>query len=268
MASNAPQPPAPMAPPPAQPAPGAPQKKGTSPLIWILAGCGGLIVIAGIVFAIVAYWGVHKLKGVAESAKKNPAVFAAKLAVMANPELEIVASDDDAGTVTIRNKKTGEQITMNAQDIKQGRLKFKNEKGEEVTFEGSGEQGNEGLRIKSDKGTVTFGNAKGEKAPAWVPVYPGSRSLASASEKTAERTSGSLTFQVSDASDKVLAYYERELKSSGFTVEVTVTTGTIRVGSLSAKADSGRRTVNVIVTPTGAASQVAVQYALTGSGQE
>ena len=59
----------------------------------------------------------------------------------ANPDLEVVSSDDESGTVTIRNKKTGEEITMNAADIKNGRLRFKNEKGEEVTFEGSGEKG-------------------------------------------------------------------------------------------------------------------------------
>jgi len=58
MASSTP----PMAPPPAQPAAGAPApKKGTSPLVWILAGCGGLIVIAmlvvGLVFVAVAVGG-------------------------------------------------------------------------------------------------------------------------------------------------------------------------------------------------------------------
>ena len=74
MASSTP----PMAPPPAQPAAGAPApKKGTSPLVWILAGCGGLIVIVGIIFAVLAYWGVHKVKGYAETARKNPAVAAA-----------------------------------------------------------------------------------------------------------------------------------------------------------------------------------------------
>jgi len=255
MASNTPQPPVPPAP--------VPQKK-TSPLVWILAGCGGLMVLVGIVVAVLFYWGAHKLKGYAESAKKNPAVFAAKLAVMANPDLEVVSSDDEAGTVTIRNKKTGEELTMNAQDIKQGRLKFKNEKGEEVTFEGSGQQGKEGFRIKSNKGTLAFGNAEGVKAPAWVPAYPSGKAVASASEQTAEGVTGHLSFQTTDSADKVLAYYERELKASGFSVERTSMQGMARFANLNAKADGGRRTVNVIVTPVGEAMQIAVQY--TGPG--
>ena len=256
MAASTPQPPAPTAP--------APQKK-TSPLVWILVGCGGLMVIGAIIAAVVIYWGAHKLRGVAESVKKNPAVFAAKLAVMANKDLEVVSSDDDAGTVTIRNKKTGEEITMNAQDIKQGRLKFKNEKGEEVTFEGSGQPGKEGLRIKSIKGSMTFGNAEGEKAPTWVPMYPGGTTLASASQKTAESTTGHISFQTTDSTDKILSFYERELKAGGFAVERTAVQGMVRLANLNAKADGGKRTVNVIVTPVGEASQVAVQYTGPGS---
>ncbi len=190
MATNTPQPPAPVAPPPAQPAAPAPQKKGTSPLVWILGGCGGLLVLAAIAFAVVAYWGVHKIKGYAESAKKNPAVFAAKLAVAANPDLEVVSSDDESGTVTIRNKKTGEEITMNAADIKNGRLKFKNEKGEEVTFEGSGEKGKEGFRIKSNKGSMAFGGVEAEKMPPWVPTYPGAKVMASTKREDRGRFHG------------------------------------------------------------------------------
>jgi len=256
MAASTPQPPAPTAP--------APQKK-TSPLVWILVGCGGLMVIGAIIAAVVIYWGAHKLRGVAESVKKNPAVFAAKLAVMANKDLEVVSSDDDAGTVTIRNKKTGEEITMNAQDIKQGRLKFKNEKGEEVTFEGSGEHGKEGLRIKSNKGSMTFGAGTAEKAPSWVPVYPGGNALASAAEKSATGVAGHLSFQTADSADKVMSFYERELKAEGFSVERTSMQGVVHLANLNAKADGGRRTVNVIVTPVGDASQVAVQYTGPGS---
>ena len=262
MASNTPQPPAPTA--PAQPVAPAPQKKGTSPLVWILAGCGGLIVIVGIIFAVFLYWGAHKIKGYAASAKKNPAVFAAKLAVMANPDLEVVSSDDEAGTVTIRNKKTGEELTMNAQDIKQGRLKFKNEKGEEVTFEGSGQPGQEGFRIKSNKGSMTFGTGAVEKTPSWVPIYPGGRAMASATEKTAAGVTGHLSFQTTDSTDQVLSFFERELKASGFTVERTSMKGMVRLANLNAKADGGKRTVNVIVTPVGEMSQIAVQY--TGPG--
>ncbi len=262
MASNPTQPPAQ---PPVQPVAQAPQKKGISPLIWILGGCGGLLVIVAIVFAVAGYWGVHKLKGYAESAKKNPAVFAAKLAVAANPDLEVVSSDDEDGTVTIRNKKTGEEITMNAADIKNGRLKFKNEKGEEVTFEGSGEKGKEGIRIKSNKGTMSFGDTEAVVMPEWVPMYPGAKVMASTKQETDDGFTGTYSFQTPDAATEVLARFERDLSGAGFTVE-RQSAGS--VGTVHGKADGGARTVAATVIPIGNITQVTVEYAATGGAKE
>jgi len=258
MASSTP----PIAPPPATPAP----KKGTSPLVWILAGCGGLIVIAGIVFAVLTYWGYNKAKSYVETAKKNPALAAAKIAVAVNPDLEIVTEDDEAGTLTIRNKKTGEEITMNAEDIKEGRLKFKNEKGEEVTFEGSGETGKEGFRIKTDKGTMAFGNVAGEAPPSWVPSYPGAKVMASSREKTDEGFTGTYSFQTADSADAVLAYYEKELRNAGFDVERTSTGEMSGLGTINARGGEGKHTVNVVVTSVADMTQVMVHYATTDGG--
>jgi uncharacterized protein YneF (UPF0154 family) len=257
MASSTP----PMAPPPAQPVPGAPvPKKGTSPLIWILAGCGGLIVIAILVLLVGGYFVAHKVKGYADMAKKNPAMAAAKLMVSVNPDLEIVSEDDDKGTITVRDKKTGEEITMNAEDIKQGRLKFKNKKGEEVTFEGSGESGKEGFKIKTDKGTMAFGNAQGEAPPSWVPAYPSAKAIASTRESTDEGFTGTYSFQTSDSGGAVLAFFEKELKKAGFSVERTSTGQMSGLGTINARGKDGKHTVNVVVTSVTDETQVMVQY--------
>jgi uncharacterized protein YneF (UPF0154 family) len=256
MASSTP----PMAPPP-QPAPGAPApKKGTSPLIWILAGCGGLIVIAILVLLVGGYFVAHKVKGYADIAKKNPAMAAAKLMVSVNPDLEIVSEDDDKGTITVRDKKTGEEITMNAEDIKEGRLKFKNKKGEEVTFEGSGESGKEGFKIKTDKGSMTFGSGPGEAPPAWVPSYPGAKAMASSRESTEEGFTGTYSFQTSDSGEAVLTYFGQELKKGGFKVERTSTGQMTGLGTINARGAQDR-TVNVVVTRLADTTQVMVQYA-------
>ena len=254
MATNVP-PSAPVAQPPAAP-------KKTSPLVWIVAGCGGIIVIGTVLFAVAGYWGVHKLKGFAESAKKNPAVFAAKLAVAANPELEIVSSDDAAGTVTIRNKKTGEEITMNAADIKNGRLKFSNEKGEEVTFQGNGEKGKEGLKISSKTGSLTVGG-EGEALPVWVPPYPGAKTTASMREKTEDGFKGTLAFSTADPPAKVLERYEAALKGAGLVAEQTG-----GAGSLKAATADGARTVEVVAMAVGGQTQVTVAYQGKGAGAE
>jgi len=261
MASTTPQPP--VAPPPAAPAaPQAPVKKSSSPLIWVLAGCGGLILLGAVVLMVGGYFVAHKAKGFLNVAQKNPAMAVAKLAVAANPDLEIVSEDDDRGVITIRNRKTGEELTMNAEDIKAGKLKFKNEKGEEVTFEGHGEGDKGQFSIKSNKGEMSFGSGKAEPLPSWVPSYPGSTPTTSLSKSGAEGLYGSYSFRTSDDGGKVLDFYETDLKGSGFTVERTNVSAAI--GNLAAKRDGGKREVNVTVAPGAGATTVTVQYATSG----
>jgi hypothetical protein len=260
MATNVPQPPAVS---PQVPAP--PGKKGSNTLVWILAGCGGILVLGAIITAILISWGAHKVRGFAESAKRNPALAVAKTMVAFNSDLEIVAEDDNAGTLTVRNKKTGEQITMNAEDIKKGRLKFTNKKGEEVTFEGSGESGKEGFSVKSKDGTMAFGNASAQARPSWVPSYPGAKPMASVSKTSAEGIYGSYSFQTGDSAARILDHFEGALNDDGFSVEKTnVEGGAMAVSSLHAKRDDGKRVVNVTVIPVAGTSQVTVQYTTSG----
>ncbi len=252
----------PVTPQPAQPAGAPAPKKGTSPLVWILAGCGGIVVIVLCVILIGGYFVAHKAKGYMDLAKKNPAMAAAKLAVSLNPELEIVSEDDANSTLTIRNKKTGEELTMNAEDIKQGRLKFKNEKGEEVTFEGSTEKGKEGFRVKTDKGTLSVGGAESEQPPEWVPSYPDTKVLASSREKGQEGLKGTFSFQTSDAAADVLSLYEKRLKDGGFSVERA---GMGSMSNLSAKSNDGKRKVSVVVLAVSkGGTNVTVEYEETG----
>jgi uncharacterized protein YneF (UPF0154 family) len=247
--------------PPVTPPPAPPAKKGTSPLVWILAGCGGLVVIALLVILVGGYFVAHKVKGYADMAKKNPAMAAAKLAVSFNPDLEIVSEDDDKGTLTIRDKKTGEEITMNAEDIKKGRLTFKNKKGEQVTLEGSTEKGKEGFSVKTGKGTMAFGNAEGETPPSWVPSYPGAKPMASTRQKTEEGVQGTFSFHTGDSREKVLAFFEKELKTAGFEVERAGQGG---MSNLSAKSGDGKNKVNVVVLAVSeGGTQVTVEYEST-----
>jgi hypothetical protein len=49
------------------PMPPMPPKK-TSPVVWILGGCGVLVLLAVIAFAGLAWWGYHRAKSLAEQA--------------------------------------------------------------------------------------------------------------------------------------------------------------------------------------------------------
>lgn len=48
----------------------------------------------------------------------------AKLIIQANPDLDLVSSDEAAGTMTVRNKRTNEVITVSIEDVKNGKIRF------------------------------------------------------------------------------------------------------------------------------------------------
>ena len=98
----------------------APQgKKGLPVLAWIAIGCGGIVVLGGIAFTLIGWLAVSKMKDVASDFEDNPTRAAAELMVRMNPELEMVESDEDAGTLTVREKSSGKVITFNYEDIKE-----------------------------------------------------------------------------------------------------------------------------------------------------
>src|SRR5687768_8244029 len=92
--------------------------KKTNPLVWILAGVLGLFVL----IAIVAIAGGLFLAKKASDMTANPGLSAVKLMVAANPDVEVVSSDEAKGTITIREKKTGKVVTVNFDEIEDGRI--------------------------------------------------------------------------------------------------------------------------------------------------
>lgn len=244
----------------AQP-PAAP-KKGLHPLAWVAIGCGGLVVLAGIVFVVVTWFAAQKLKQVASDFENNPGKAAAEMFVRLNPEVEMVSSDDAAGTMTVRNTKTGETVTLNYDDIKEGKLSWKTSEGEgAVSLDVKGEEGG-GVTFKTDQGETTLG-ASNLDLPAWVPIYPGAKvGQGMFSARTAEGTMASFPITTGDASKDVMSYYEKVLKENGFEVQTqSYTTGEDTLGMVNGENKSNSRTVNVVITRQEGETNVAIQYA-------
>jgi hypothetical protein len=250
------------APPSVPPAPAAPARKSMGVFPKILIGCAGLLVVLGLVASLAVWWGARKLRGMAAGAEKNPAAFAAKLMTAGNPELEVVSQDDDRRTVTIRNKKTGESLTVNAAELEKGKLAFRNEKGEQLTVEGSGDGGKGGLTVTSKDGTTTVGSGAGAlPTPDWVPAYPGVKPVGAMAKKGPEGEDGMFSFQTADEVGKVLGHYEGKLKGAGYQVERTTTEGQAgAAGSLTAKHEGAARSVSVTAVTAEGGTQVTVVY--------
>jgi len=250
-----------QSPPPSYPPP-AP-KKGMGPLAWIGIGCGVLALIACIVIGGLLAAGGWFIKKQADKFEKNPSLAAAELIVRANPDLEVVSTDQNAGTLTIRNKKTGEVVTMNAKDAENGHIEFKTKDGTAV-FDASAKDGT--LKVTDEKGNQVAtlqagGGGAPQNLPSWLPVYPGATVQGVFDAKSAEggRTL-SFTVTTTDAADKVLDFYKSRFEEAGLKVDSTVNaSGGGGTGSvLTANGENPSRSASLLISSTGNQTQAVV----------
>jgi uncharacterized protein YneF (UPF0154 family) len=103
----------------------APVKQGLPVWAWVGIGCGALLILVLVVVMVGGFFVARKVKDVAGDFEKDPAMATARMIVKLNPDLEEVAVDSDAGTITVRNTKTGEVVTVDFDDIEQGKISFK-----------------------------------------------------------------------------------------------------------------------------------------------
>ena len=153
-------------------------------------------------------------------------VGAAKQLPLGNPNFEVVNSDAGPNTVTFRDKKTGESVPINFDELKNGRIVF-----------------------TSNRGPLTF--TAGTKLPDWVPVYPGMTQQLKLTMESADGDAGVVTYSTKDLVKSVLSFYEQALMQAGFRVTQNVSdtehqfAGSPAAGMIQAQDDINNRTVTV-----------------------
>jgi hypothetical protein len=240
---------------PTQPPP--PAKKGMGPLAWVGIGCGVIIVIAFIAMIGAGIFIKKKME--------NPGMTAAELVVRANPDLELVSSDPKTNTLTIKNKKTGEVVTFSAEDIKNGKLKVTTDKGT-ATFDASGgPNGGATVKTTDEKGqeqVSTFGGtAAPQNLPSWVPTYPGGAIQGTFDTNGPQGRSAAFSMSTPDATDKVIDWYEAQLKAAGLKVEKNTYNANGQTGGIVAgKSDDEKHQVNVMIAANEGKTQATVTF--------
>ena len=249
---------------PVPPPPGSPQapKKGLSPLAWVGIGCAVLFVVGLLVLGGVVGVGGYFAKKVIDKAQKNPTLTAAELMVRANPDLELVSSDEKNNTLTIKDKKTGEVTTISADAASGGKFTVKTDKGT-ATFDASGKDGGS-LKVTDDKGQTTTMNAGAgapQNLPSWLPVYPGGTVQGTFDTTSAEGHSAAFTVSTTDPVSKMMEFYESQLKSAGLKTEKTTFSANGQDGgSVSGKSADDKRQANVLFGSANGQSTATVTY--------
>jgi hypothetical protein len=244
------------------PSPATPRK--TSPIVWILAAAAGLFVLIGIAIVGAGIFVVHKAKQAGldpEMMRNNPALATAKLLAATNPDLEVVSVDDGQGRVTIRQRSTGKTMTVSFDEMKRGKITFREEGKDAVTMEAHGDGQTGSLQMKSGSESLTLG-ANQATLPAWMPAYPNAKPQSTFSVNGKDGAAASFQFQTQDALKDVLAFYERGLKQNGFKITATTTSdsGTSSSGLVSAEDQSNKRTAMVTVGTDAKGTTVSVTY--------
>ncbi len=218
----------------------APARKKTSPLVWILVALLGLFLLAAIGVVAGGFFLVHKAKQAGLDPalwEKNPGLAATKMITAANPDVQVLKTDEDKGTVTLRDKKTGKVYTLDFEAVKEGRIRLQEEGGE----------------------TVSLGSGVAADIPAWVPGYPGAKPEAGLASQGGENEGGMFGFKTGDGAKKVIAWYEQALKGAGFQVNTTPGDSGDGGGMVMAE-DGSKRTVMVTVGTDGGQTSVQVTY--------
>jgi hypothetical protein len=238
--------------------PPQPVKKGMGPLGWILIGCGVILVVCLIAFSVIGYFAK---KGI-DKFSKNPTKTAAELMVRANPDLELVSTDDKAGTMTVRDKKTNKTATLNFDDIKNGKFQVTTDQGT-TTIDGSGATSGGAVKVTDEKGqTATLGGGSPKDLPSWLPSYPGATAQGAMTSTTNEGRSGGFSVSTTDPIEKVASYYESQLKAAGLTVEKNMMSSNDKTsgGTITGNSADKKRTAAVMLSVADTGTQAVITY--------
>jgi hypothetical protein len=234
-----------------------PQKKGLSVWAWVAIGCVGILVVCGAGFAALSWWGYQKAKSVAADYKDNPGLATVKMLTAMNPDLELVSSDEASGKVTIKNKKTGEVVTVNMADIQNGKISFDTPQGQSsMSFDQSAGK----MEVHGANGEVaSFGAAA--KLPEWVPAYPGASAEGVYSAEDASQRGGTFGLTTTDSVSQVFAFYKDQVEGAGFKVTENHYSGPNGDGGIVVgESGDGKRTVTFTIAAESGKTRVAGVY--------
>lgn len=255
MSEPTPPPPPPSnVPPPAGPTAPAAKKSGMPTWGWFAIGCGFLLLLVLLGLGAGCWWLGNKAKEFAD----NPEVAAVKMIAAANPDIEYVDADPEAGTAKVRNVKTGEEIEVDFDDLKEGKLRWTVD-GKESSYEVDESSGTIKFQTEGEDGVQTAEIGRGD-TPGWVPVYPGAAYQGGFRTSSGDRASGTASYQTGDSSDAVIRFYRQWMEGEG----MEITTGDMTSSGESIRTLTGEqdgRTLTVTVQKRGSdPTQVGVVF--------
>jgi hypothetical protein len=206
-------------------------KRGTSPIVWILVIVLGLFGLGAVAVVGLGAFFVHKVQ------QDGADVTIARVIAAANPDLEVLRTNNADGTVTLREKSSGKEFSIGIDAARSGKFT---------------------LRAVEDGKAATLEIGGDAKAPSWVPQYPGSRPQAvfSATGESDRESgeAGSFFFKTPDSTAKVVEFYEQKARELDLPIRVSA------VGTIVAGNDDRGRFFKVVAVSVSDETTVNVTY--------
>ena len=271
---------------PAAPA-AAPAKSGNRTVMIILCVLGGLLLLIGGCVTTCTYIAAKKAKEYSRQAEKNPAFASLSLIASIHPDVEIVTKDEASGKITVRNKKTGETVTINTNDYSAANIgesleKFTRQAKAAAQKAEAAEEAPNHPRESTGPATtpppaeepVSVSDEAAQKAalakmPACLPAYPGATTAhASFDQMMGGITAGNYTGITHDQPAEVASFYEKKLLAAGYTSmgKVSEPSSTGPATTLVMSAANPSRTVTIMAgTGEDGRVQVEINYIQNGN---
>lgn len=209
-------------------------------MAWVGIGCGSVVLIAIVVGGILFGLGKRLFDDIKEDMGRDPMQDSAELVVELLPNLEKISENESIGEMTVRNRETGEDMTLTYTDLAEGNF-----------------------MIPQPDGTQTpVGSTDLTPVPSWVPTYPNvdgpPRLILRETPTTIE---GIITFQTRDLIANVDSFFKTNMSSSGSTTSTSTNFGTLE--RMRCTFRSGDHSLAVTTSRNGASNPVKVQVHFT-----
>jgi hypothetical protein len=165
-----------------------------------------------------------------------------------NPKSDNVTINGRNGNVTI--SANGHQFSIKAEGDKNG------------SFSMSGDSGHFTMHASDGKQTVDINSTGGSRdvhIPDFVTSYPGAKRQSTTVGSSVTGTTGAVTFETTDSPAAVIAFYKQKSAGAGLSQAANMNMGPMSM--FTANADGGKKTLQVIASPSGSGAHVQVNWA-------
>lgn len=222
------------------------RKSGLSPVGWFFVVLGGFFTLGFMTLAGLGLFFAKQASSVLQDFREDPVGAFVDLAQVVDEDVEVVATDREDKTVTLRIRETGDVVSVDLSELPSmlggqsgetvrlngeadesgGVLTIRTPGGEtQIELRGNDEGGF--LRISTPDDDIHFGaGGQAGSVPGWVPVHPDARvekRLFSAT--TDDGRVGAVLFRIDESPGAVLQWYQDEMPEGEFSLNGSMSNG-------------------------------------------